>query len=237
MNYDHSRFYNSIAEYCQMYNVPLENFLEILEDQKVLPMIRGKAMEFIGCAIIQRYLDKSEWSVVKLNLNPQPGTQYDEDVSITHKRTGKRLKAEIKSSVRGSFKLKGRDIAVPFFNVKSHKSRSNKQHAHNDRYLATDFDVLLSNVSNAIFQGNTNKKGLDLIDSKEKIECLKKHYNVNADKDLVRSCYDDWRICLPQDIALMDNTIPRTPPVRLDGGDVWFTPDQLENKLFSLIMP
>ena len=39
---DTTRIYDSIKEYCSTYNIPRENLLDILEDQKVLPMIRGK---------------------------------------------------------------------------------------------------------------------------------------------------------------------------------------------------
>ena len=87
--------YDSIKTYCKTYNIPLENLLDILEDQKVLPMIRGKATEYIGAAFLRQVLDARDWDVQKLNLNPQQN-QYDEDISITFRRTGTRLKAETK---------------------------------------------------------------------------------------------------------------------------------------------
>ena len=59
--------YNSITEYCRTYNIPRENLLDILEDQKVLLMIRGKATEYIGAAFLRQVLDPSEWDVQKLN--------------------------------------------------------------------------------------------------------------------------------------------------------------------------
>ena len=96
---DDSHIFRGIVEYCATYNVPRENLLDILKDQKVLRMIRGKANEFIGAAILRQELDPREWSVEKLNLNAQQRT-YDEDVSITYRRTGTRLKAEIKSAGR-----------------------------------------------------------------------------------------------------------------------------------------
>ena len=36
-----------IITYCKKFNVPIEFLFEILEDQKVTPMIRGKAMELL----------------------------------------------------------------------------------------------------------------------------------------------------------------------------------------------
>ena len=98
------RVYNSIREYCNTYNIPQENLLDILEDQKVLPMIRGKATEYIGAVILRQTLDERDWLVEKLNLNPQTNT-YDEDISITYRRTGRRLKTETKNAVRGKFSV------------------------------------------------------------------------------------------------------------------------------------
>lgn len=45
--------YTGIQEYCRRYDIPLENLVDILEDQKVLPMIRGKATEFVAAAFLR----------------------------------------------------------------------------------------------------------------------------------------------------------------------------------------
>ena len=231
---DAHRVYTSIREYCDTYNIPVENLLDILEDQKVLPMIRGKATEYIGAAVLRQALDPRDWDVQKLNLNPQPG-KYDEDVSITYRRTGDRLKAETKNAVRGKFSLGARITKAPHFSVKCHKSRSNFTKAHNDRYEVGDFDVLLCNVSNAIFRGKSLDRGLPLIDNQEAIGWLKQYYNVDTDAALRRRSYDDWRICLPVTIALEDGTIPRTPRVLMENDPNWFGLDQLAANLRSLI--
>ena len=102
--------------FCHKFNVPLEFLFEILEDQKVTPMIRGKAMEYSAFLLLDAALPKSAWSVQKLNLNAQQGT-YDEDITITHRRTGVILKVESKSSVRGSFSdgTRSRKMKKPIF--------------------------------------------------------------------------------------------------------------------------
>ena len=169
--------YSSIREYCDTYNIPKEHLLDILEDQKVLPMIRGKATEYIGAVVLRQTLDDRDWVVEKLNLNPQPGT-YDEDISVTYRRTGKRLKAETKNAVRGSFSMGTHKTESPHFRVKSHKSRSHLTREHNDRYLVGDFDVLLCNVSNSIFKGKPLDRGLPFIKDETALEWLKRHYGV-----------------------------------------------------------
>jgi hypothetical protein len=37
---------DNLLKYCSKYNIPLEYLFEILEDQKVIPMIRGKSTEY-----------------------------------------------------------------------------------------------------------------------------------------------------------------------------------------------
>ncbi len=228
------RVYNSITEYCETYNIPKEHLLDILEDQKVIPMIRGKATEYIGALVLRRTLDSRDWLVEKLNLNPQPGI-YDEDISVTFKRTGKRLKAETKSAVRGSFRVRTKKTPQPHFKVKSHKSRSHLTKETNDRYFVDDFDIMISNVSNAIFRGKSLDRGLPLIEDEKMVKWLKEHYGVGTDCEVRRCAYDDWRICLPKSIACDDGTIPRTPIVLMQNDPNWFGMDELADRLRSLI--
>ncbi len=231
------RIYTGITEYCHTYNIPRENLLDILEDQKVLPMIRGKATEYVGAAFLKQSLSPREWSVEKLNLNPQSG-RIDEDISVTFRRTGRRLKAETKNAVRGSFRLRYRRKPAPHFRVKCHKSRSNlkRQSTTNDRYLVGEFDLLLCNVSNALFRGKSLQPGLPLITEPDVVKWLKEFYGVDTDDALVRKSYDDWRLCLPNSIADDDGVIPRTPVVLMEGDPNWFKVDELSLKLTSLIV-
>lgn len=231
---DSIRIYKGIQEYCNTYNIPQESLLDILEDQKVLPMIRGKATEYIGVVVLKRTLDRRDWLVEKLNLNPQPGT-YDEDITITFRRTGHRLKAETKNAVRGRFSLGTRQTKSPHFSVKCHKSRSNFTKQYNDKYTKDDFDVLLCNVSNAIFRGKSLDRGLPLIDDTAAISWLKNFYNISTDDELRRKCYDDWRVCLPITIAQQDGTLPRNPRVLMQDDPHWFKLDQLPMNLRTLI--
>ncbi len=230
------RIYRGITDYCRTYNIPRESLLDILEDQKVLPMIRGKATEYVGAAFLKQTLNPREWIVEKLNLNPQSGT-IDEDVSVTFRRTGDRFKAETKNAVRGSFKLKARNRPSPHFTVKCHKSRSHlkRQHSSNDRYLVGEFDLLLCNVSNALFKGKSMEAGLPLIEDEQAIQWLKAFYGVGGDDELRRRAYDDWRLCLPRSIADEDGVIPRTPVVFLENDPHWFRADELTGNLRSLI--
>lgn len=226
-----------ILEYCNKFDIPLEYLLEILEDQKVTPMIRGKAMEYNAFLLLDTQLPKNIWSVQKLNLNAQSGT-YDEDVTITHRRTGIILKAESKSAVRGSISdgKRARLIKEPHFKVKCHRSRSNIKLAgsSNDRYSVECFDLIITNPLNAIYQGNTIGEELETIDSENIKEILMEYYNVKNNTELIKACSTDWRFCIPEDIAKA-GFIPRTPYVKLYGDSNWRPIDELEGKLSNVV--
>ena len=230
------RIYTGITEYCRTYGIPKENLLDILEDQKVLPMIRGKATEYVGTAFLRQTLDSKDWIVDKLNLNPQPGVK-DQDVSITFRRTGTRLTAETKNAVRGGFRLGKAKQPQPYFTVKCHKSRSNLklQNTTNDRYLVGEFDLLFCNVSNALFRGRTIQSGLPLINDPKALQWLMNFYQVTTEDELVRQAYDDWRLCLPVTIADENGVIPRTPKVLMQDDPNWFGADRLAANLRTLI--
>jgi len=234
---DEERIFAGITEYCRTYNIPRGDLLEILEDQKVLPMIRGKATEYIGTAVLSQTLDPMEWIVNKLNLNPQTRGGFDEDVSIPFRRTGQRFKAETKNAVRGSFKLRGQIVKAPHFSVKCHRSRSNltRQSTTNDRYLVGDFDLLLCNPSNAIFRTRSLDRGLPLITNDAALEWLRDFYNVRTDQELRRATYEDWRACLPWSIADDNGVIPRTPRIQMDNDPNWFRLDELPSNLRMLV--
>lgn len=207
--------------------------MDILEDQKVLPMIRGKANEYVAKIVLERSLGRS-WLVQKLNLNAQP-SRADEDLAITHARTGIRLRVEAKSAARGTFKLgtNRTHIKTPHFKVKCHRSRSNikKSETTNDRYMARDFDLIICNVSNALFEGATIGENLELLKNKDAIRYIKQHYGVETDGDLVSAAYEDWRCCFPRTIAQGDGSLPRTPSVKLADDENWFGIEILESRL------
>ncbi len=223
-----------IKEYCKTYNVPIEYFAEILRDQKVIPMIRGKATEYNAYFYLRNTLDSHIWDVQKLNLNAQ-NNNGDEDVTITHRATGIRLRVECKNAVRGSFSDGERThiLKVPHFKVKCHRSRSNKSKKENDAYLIGDFDLVISNTSNALYQGNTDDS-LELVDNDNLKRILYNYYNVNDDASLVTACDNDWRFVIPEDIAI-DGVIPRTPYVALSNDKHWFSIDKIDERLKPII--
>ncbi|HVU26953.1 MAG TPA: hypothetical protein VHG71_04365 [Verrucomicrobiae bacterium] len=224
---------SGMVKYCTKFDVPLEFLFVILEDQKVTPMIRGKAMEYNAYLLLKKLLPR--WGVEKLNLNPQPGTD-DEDISITYLRTGQRLAAESKSAVRGSMSDGERTKIIkgePHFKVKCHRSRSNKSLETNDAYAADSFDVLITNPLNAIYVGATLGEDLEVIKSEKIRKILNEFYKVTTDEDLIKACSSDWRFCIPSDIAV-DGFIPRTPYVKLMNDPYWKPLAEIESRITQI---
>ncbi|MBN2019979.1 MAG: hypothetical protein JW749_07130 [Sedimentisphaerales bacterium] len=181
-----------LKTYCENFAVPIDYIFDILNDQKVVPMIRGKATEYQGYLEVLRNLSASEWTVQKLNLNAQPGLQ-DQDIQVTHRRTGMILRVECKSAVRGSMRKGTRSCKVPHFNVKCHRSRSNIRLAGttNDRYSVDSFDVVVCNVSNALYQGKTFGAELELLHDKDVLYVVSEHYGVSTEKEILEHAYSD----------------------------------------------
>jgi hypothetical protein len=233
---DYARLGEELAEYCGKYGVPLEHIFEILNDQKVVPMIRGKGTEWSGYSILQKQLNFREWSIEKLNLNAQPDAG-DEDISVTHKRTGVILKVECKSAVRGSMStgIRSRVCPVPHFKVKCHRSRSNIKLAgtSNDRYSADHFDVILTNPINALFQPRTIGDKLELLHDQETLQTALDHYACSTGEELVGKASRDWRFVFPKDIA-ESGFVPRTPYVTMQEDPNWRPIEKLEELLLKL---
>lgn len=225
-----------IIEYCNTYKVPKEYLMDIMNDQKVVPMIRGKATEYAVLLLLKRTLNEHEWSVAKLNLNAQTGT-HDEDVTITHQRTGIIIKVECKNATRGSFKYSNRAkfSHEPFCSIKCHKSRSDlsKANTTNDRYLVGDFDVVISNLSNAVIAGATYSENFELIPNMNTVKRLATYYNCIAKfQPIFDAAYNDWRFAMAEEIAV-DGVIPRTPYVLLENDTKWHPISELETYLNS----
>ncbi|MEM2991553.1 MAG: restriction endonuclease [Halobacteria archaeon] len=149
------------------YNIPLEDLPLILGDPKVLPMIRGKALEHNAARILRNILPSEIWEVNKLFLNPQLGA-HDIDIEIIHKPTKKFIRVECKLAKKEGFRSYSYKSYVEI-EVKCMRSRTlgdkkvkelapkwgvseNQLKIHNDQYLGTEFDFILTSIGNAFYR-------------------------------------------------------------------------------------
>ncbi len=97
-------WYETVAEFCKFYNIPLEHLADVLQEPKVIPMIRGKAFEFSVMLALQEILPKDEFEVSKTPMNAQFGSP-DEDVLVLYKPTQTTISVECKLAAKGRFRL------------------------------------------------------------------------------------------------------------------------------------
>ena len=53
---DYEQLGREVVAYCKKYNIRIEDFFPILNDQKVIPMLRGKAAEYDAVFILRQVL-------------------------------------------------------------------------------------------------------------------------------------------------------------------------------------
>lgn len=54
---DYEHLGKEVVAYCKKYNIRVEDFFPILNDQKVIPMLRGKAAEYDAVFTLRQVLD------------------------------------------------------------------------------------------------------------------------------------------------------------------------------------
>jgi hypothetical protein len=154
-----------VEKFCQDHNIPLNFLAEILNEPKVVPMIRGKALEFSVMLKLQEVLAETIWQADKPFINAQFG-YHDTDVRVIHKQTGKVINVECKLAKNDSFSLKNK---VAHIKVKCMRSRTLGEKKvqelapklglppqvlmiHNDQYLPPDFDMVVTSIGNAFYK-------------------------------------------------------------------------------------
>jgi len=159
-----------VRDYCEKYNIPLFYLAETLYEPKVVPMIRGKAFEFSVMMALRDVLPEKEWEVDKPMMNAQIGF-HDIDVRVTHKATKKVIRIECKLAKKGGFRSFSdghNEIRVKCMRSRTLGPSKVKELApklgvsekvlaiHNDQYLPSDFDVVITSIGNAFY--DTDKK-------------------------------------------------------------------------------
>ncbi|KKD37277.1 MAG: hypothetical protein WAN66_16190 [Limnoraphis robusta] len=226
----------NIEEFCLKYNILPESLPDILQDPKVLPMIRGKAFEFSAIAQFEKYLDKKSWKIVKPKINPQFGSS-DQDVVINHLETHINIRVECKLAAKGRYrKVKANtENQTQYFeiDVKCMRSRtlgverakqlSTKVNIpvdvimiHNDQYLPNSFDLVVTSIANAFYETDEATGNFEWHPKEKSKEFLEKISNKNIidlqdESNLKDVIFDKVYIAKSNDVAaLFKNNIKCT---------------------------
>ena len=160
---------DKIRAYCDKYNIPLYYLSNTLDEPKVIPMIRGKAFEFVVLEELKEILDEDIWEVSKPTINAQLAI-HDVDVLVLHRETQKEIIIECKLAKKGSCRVDGDRTTIK---VKCMRSRTlgvemvrqlspqlgipeDVLSVHNDQYLERDFDFVITSIGNAFYETDDN---------------------------------------------------------------------------------
>jgi hypothetical protein len=213
-----------VQYYCEKYNIPLEYLAEIISEPKVIPMIRGKAFEFSAMLRLQEILPSSEWIVDKPVMNAQFGL-HDMDVRITHRATQKIIGVECKLAGKGSFKmLKNKDTQIRVKCMRSRtlgESKANELAAkigidpillkvHNDQYLPTDFQVVITSIANAFYETDEETSFFEWQPSEMGRQFLQQLHD-GKEENLQHFAYNQLYLATSKDLAVTtENSIKCT---------------------------
>lgn len=225
-----------LEEFCNKYNILPESLPEILQDPKVLPMIRGKAFEFSALAKFENFLDPTLWKIVKPKINPQFGS-HDQDVVITHLETHTNIRVECKLAAKGKYRKVKTEIEdkTQYFeiDVKCMRSRTlgdkrAKQVSaqvnipvdvimiHNDQYLPNSFDIVVTTIANAFYKTDEATGNFEWCPQEKAKDFLERISNKNIidlqdESNLKDVIFDKVYIAKSQDLAaVFENNIKCT---------------------------
>lgn len=160
-----------LESFCEQYSIPIEYLAETLNEPKVIPMVRGKAFEFSAYEKLLHTLNEQTWLVEKPAMNAQFGF-HDEDVRVTHRATNIRISIECKLAAKGRFKklrdgsheigvkcMRSRTLGASKVQVLAPKLGISIERLtkHNDQYVPSDFDVVLTSIGNAFYETEEEK--------------------------------------------------------------------------------
>lgn len=179
-----------IEEYCEKYNIPLLYLADTMLEPKVIPMIRGKAFEFSVMLKLKEVLPPEEWEVSKPPMNAQLGL-HDIDVRVFHKPSKKIIRVECKLAKKGGYRLfpdghseirvkcmRSRTLGPGKIKELAPKLGVNEKvlAVHNDQYLPSDFDVVITSIGNAFYDTDKKTGLFEWVPKKNGEEFLKKFY-------------------------------------------------------------
>lgn len=207
-----------VRNYCLMYDIPIVYLPEIINEPKVIPMVRGKAFEFSVLLRLQEILPKSIWTVDKPVMNAQFGL-HDMDVRLTHNQTQKVIRIECKLAGKGSFRtVNENDFLIK---VKCMRSRTlgdsrvkdlapkigvpeSLLKVHNDQYVPSDFDVVITSIGNAFYETNGETDLFEWTPTEDGIRFLKNLSGKENINDLQHFAYNRMYVATSESLAITE---------------------------------
>jgi hypothetical protein len=158
-----------LEKFCERYNISFKYLDVILDDPKVIPMIRGKSFEFYAAEVIEKLLNG--YKVENPRGNSSVG-QHDVDILVTEPN-GKKHSIECKLSGKGLCKttkdqteikikcMRSRTLgekAIDFYSKHWNVSKAFIE-KHRDQYRPSDFEYVVTTIGNAFYTTTEGQYG------------------------------------------------------------------------------
>ena len=185
---------SQLRDYCENHGIDFESLIKIINEPKVVPMIRGIGFEYVvEKDLNDKFKNSKKYQVRKPNINAQLG-KPDIDVEIFDLEKNKSLRMECKLAKNNSFKRKGKLSKNPHCQIKVMRSRTlgekNIQvvakhedidpqllREHKDSYSYQHFDFVITNLRNAFYR--TIEDSFVFAPTEEEEVFLKEFLNTN----------------------------------------------------------
>jgi len=157
-----------LKEYCSQHGLEYSTLPEILNEPKVVPMVRGIGYEYVVIAYLKKLLINDDRFVAGKTIVNSQLTVHGSDAHIYDKQTDKTIRLECKLAANGSASLGTRVNAFPHCKIKIMRSRTlgdemirriaengeatvEEFTAHKDSYLPSHCDFVVTNIRNAFY--------------------------------------------------------------------------------------
>jgi hypothetical protein len=185
-----------LKKYCDEHGLDFESLPLVLNEPKVVPMIRGIGYEYVVVAYLKNLLANDERFTARKTIVNSQITNKGSDAEIYDKETDKLIRLECKLASNGSFEPSTRGINYPHSRIKIMRSRTlgekmiereakngeatvEELTAHKDSYLPNGFDFVITNLRNA-FYITTDEDLFKFSPSDAQWDFLKTFFNSNS---------------------------------------------------------
>ena len=239
INTKDNKLLNLIASYCREHGINIDTLPELLNEPKLVPMIRGIGFEYV----IQNYLNdlaknyKNRFEIRKPNINAQFNIG-DIDVEIYDKVNKKSYKCECKLSKNSSFKKTDNET---FCNIKVMRSRTlgtekiketsknegvsiEQVSAHKDSYLSNKFDFVITNLRN-VFYRTTENNIFQFNPTDDEIDFLKEYYSLSSQQEVNNFLLNTHFYIKSEDLLPKNNDFKCTRRACPKPSDCFFVPN------------
>ena len=191
---------NDLKQYCYDHGLSFETLPTVLNEPKVVPMVRGVGYEYVVLSDLQKILKGDKLFEARKTIVNSQMTNKGSDVEVLNKNTNKIIRIECKLASNRSFAGSSRTLKSPHCKIKIMRSRTlgdemirrealkggatiAEYTSHKDSYLPNSFDFVVTNLRNA-FYITTDDDLFTFQPTEEEWVFLKKFFNTNSERKI-----------------------------------------------------